>query len=73
MSLEFTEEAMKKPEELKERGRKYGAPDFEKRNFFRGVVDGRYKLCAGSARRNTAIRQRSTNSSEPAMLRCTTS
>ncbi|MGE8944338.1 hypothetical protein ACO2I3_20735 [Leptospira interrogans] len=44
MSLEFTEEAMKKPEELKERGRKYGAPDFEKRNFFRGVVDGRYKL-----------------------------
>jgi arylsulfatase len=44
MSLEFSEEAIRKPEELREAGRKYGAPDFKKRNFFRAVVDGRYKL-----------------------------
>src|SRR4051812_18376147 len=31
-------------EKLKEAGRKYGAPDFSKRTFFRAVVDGRYKL-----------------------------
>lgn len=29
---------------LKETGKKYGAPDFGKRAFFRAVVDGRYKL-----------------------------
>ncbi|MFW6098145.1 MAG: arylsulfatase, partial [Chloroflexota bacterium] len=29
---------------LKETGEKYGAPDFDKRAFFRAVVDGRYKL-----------------------------
>ncbi len=44
MSLEFPEEAIKNPEKLREVGRKYGAPDFKKRNFFRAVVDGRYKL-----------------------------
>ena len=44
MSLEFSEEAIQKPEELKQTGRKYGAPDFTKRHFFRSVVDGRYKL-----------------------------
>ena len=44
MSLEFSEEAINKPEKLKEVGRKYGAPDFKMRNFFRAVVDGRYKL-----------------------------
>jgi arylsulfatase len=43
-SLEFSEEAINKPEKLREAGRKYGAPDFKKRNFFRAVVDGRYKL-----------------------------
>ncbi len=31
-------------ERLKEAGRKYGAPDFSKRGFFRAVVDGHYKL-----------------------------
>jgi len=31
-------------ERLREAGRKYGAPDFSKRTFFRAVVDGRYKL-----------------------------
>ena len=30
--------------QLKEAGNKYGAPDFSKRNFFRTVVDGQYKL-----------------------------
>jgi arylsulfatase A-like enzyme len=44
MSLDFSEEALYKPEELRAAGRKYGAPDFKKRNFFRAVVDGRYKL-----------------------------
>jgi arylsulfatase len=44
MSLEFSEEAIQKPDELEETGRKYGAPDFTKRHFFRCVVDGRYKL-----------------------------
>ena len=44
MSLEFSEEAVNSPEKLKDAGRKYGAPDFSKRNFFRAVVDGRYKL-----------------------------
>lgn len=44
MSLEFSEEAIHKPEELRKVGQKYGAPDFKKRNFFRAVVDGRYKL-----------------------------
>ena len=29
---------------LREAGQKYGAPDFNKRTFFRTVVDGRYKL-----------------------------
>jgi len=29
---------------LKEAGRKFGAPDFSRRTFFRAVVDGRYKL-----------------------------
>lgn len=31
-------------EALREAGRKYGAPDFSRRTFFRTVVDGRYKL-----------------------------
>jgi len=31
-------------ERLREAGRKYGAPDFSKRTFFRAVVDGGYKL-----------------------------
>jgi arylsulfatase A-like enzyme len=31
-------------EKLKAAGRKYGAPDFSRRTFFRAVVDGRYKL-----------------------------
>jgi hypothetical protein len=44
MSLEFSEEGINKPERLREAGRKFGAPNFEKRNFFRAVVDGRYKL-----------------------------
>jgi arylsulfatase A-like enzyme len=44
MSLEFSEEAINKPEKLRKVGRRYGAPDFKKRNFFRAVVDGRYKL-----------------------------
>lgn len=29
---------------LREAGRKFGAPDFRRRTFFRAVVDGRYKL-----------------------------
>lgn len=29
---------------LEEAGRKYGAPDFSRRTFFRAVVDGRHKL-----------------------------
>lgn len=29
---------------LAEAGKRYGAPDFSKRTFFRAVVDGRYKL-----------------------------
>src|SRR6185437_11329426 len=28
----------------REAGKKYGAPDFRRRAFFRAVVDGRYKL-----------------------------
>jgi arylsulfatase len=43
-SLEFNEEGIDKPEKLRQAGRKYGAPDFKKRNFFRAVVDGRHKL-----------------------------
>jgi hypothetical protein len=43
-SLEFNEEGINKPEKLRQAGRKYGAPDFKKRNFFRSVVDGRHKL-----------------------------
>ncbi|KAA2211412.1 sulfatase-like hydrolase/transferase [Pseudoroseomonas oryzae] len=31
-------------EDLREAGRKYGAPDFSKRTFFRAVVDGQHKL-----------------------------
>lgn len=31
-------------DKLLEAGRRYGAPDFSKRTFFRAVVDGRYKL-----------------------------
>lgn len=39
------QEAARSPEErLKEVGRRYGAPDFSKRTFFRAIVDGRYKL-----------------------------
>lgn len=44
MSLEFSEEAVHKPAKLQAAGEKYGAPDFKKRNFFRAVVDGQYKL-----------------------------
>jgi hypothetical protein len=29
---------------MREVGEKYGAPDFGKRNFYRAVVDGQYKL-----------------------------
>lgn len=43
-SLEFTGEGINKLEKLREAGQRYGAPDFQKRNFFRAVVDGRYKL-----------------------------
>jgi arylsulfatase len=43
-SLEFSEEGISKPQKLREAGRRYGAPDFNKRNFFRAVVDGRHKL-----------------------------
>jgi arylsulfatase len=43
-SLDFSEEAVDNPKKLRNAGRKYGAPDFKKRNFFRAVVDGRYKL-----------------------------
>lgn len=32
------------PEDCAEVGRKYGAPDLDKRTFFRAVSDGRYKL-----------------------------
>ncbi|PSM48942.1 arylsulfatase [Chroococcidiopsis sp. CCALA 051] len=31
-------------ESMKEAGQQFGAPDWSKRNFFRTVVDGRYKL-----------------------------
>jgi arylsulfatase len=31
-------------EQLHEAGRRYGAPDFRRRTFFRTVVDGQYKL-----------------------------
>lgn len=31
-------------EAMKDAGRKYGAPDFGRRTFFRAVIDGRYKL-----------------------------
>ena len=44
MSLEFAEDAGGKPEKLRQVGLRYGAPDFTKRNFFRCIVDGRYKL-----------------------------
>lgn len=30
--------------QMREAGAKYGAPDFSKRNFYRTVVDGKYKL-----------------------------
>jgi arylsulfatase A-like enzyme len=30
--------------QLREAGQRYGAPDFAKRNFYRAVVDGQYKL-----------------------------
>ncbi len=43
-SLEFSEEGINKPEKLREAGRKYGAPDFKERSFFRAVVVGRYML-----------------------------
>ena len=29
---------------MKQAGKKYGAPDFSRRTFFRAVVDGQYKL-----------------------------
>ena len=44
MSLEFSGEPVDKSGQLREAGEKYGAPDFKKRNFFRAVVDGQYKL-----------------------------
>jgi arylsulfatase len=31
-------------ESMQQAGQKYGAPDFSKRNFYRAVVDGQYKL-----------------------------
>jgi arylsulfatase len=31
-------------DKLREAGRKYGAPDFSKRTFFRAIVDGHYKF-----------------------------
>lgn len=31
-------------ESMKEAGQQFGAPDWSKRNFFRTVVDGQYKL-----------------------------
>lgn len=43
-SLEFPSQGTEKSRELREAGEKYGAPDFARRNFFRAVVDGRYKL-----------------------------
>jgi arylsulfatase A-like enzyme len=43
-SLDFPNEAVNQPAKLREAGEKYGAPDFKKRNFFRAVVDGQYKL-----------------------------
>jgi arylsulfatase len=43
-SLEFSGELENGARRLMDAGRKYGAPDFKKRNFFRAVVDGQYKL-----------------------------
>ncbi len=44
MSLGFSDEQVDQREHMREVGEKYGAPDFGKRNFYRAVVDGRYKL-----------------------------
>jgi arylsulfatase A-like enzyme len=35
---------MDRPASMKAAGKKYGAPDFSNRTFFRAVVDGRYKM-----------------------------
>jgi arylsulfatase len=43
-SLEFSGGEGNGTKRLRDAGRKYGAPDFKKRNFFRAVVDGQYKL-----------------------------
>jgi arylsulfatase A-like enzyme len=44
MSLGFSDEQVDQREHMREVGEKYGAPDFGKRNFYRAVVDGQYKL-----------------------------
>jgi len=44
MSTEATGGQEERLEQMRQAGQKYGAPDFRKRNFYRTVVDGRYKL-----------------------------
>lgn len=44
MDLKVDSESVDRREQMKAAGKKYGAPDFRKRNFFRTVVDGQYKL-----------------------------
>jgi hypothetical protein len=44
MDLKTTGEPVDKQGQMLEAGKQYGAPDFGKRNFFRTVVDGQYKL-----------------------------
>ncbi len=44
MDLSPGNQFMDAEERLKAVGEQYGAPDFSKRNFYRCVVDGRYKL-----------------------------
>ena len=44
MDLKSPAAAADKPAQMLEAGKKYGAPDFRKRNFYRTVVDGQYKL-----------------------------
>lgn len=44
MNLAPSALAVDKKAQMKEAGKKYGAPDFSKRNFLRAIVDGRYKL-----------------------------
>ncbi|HMM41281.1 MAG TPA: sulfatase-like hydrolase/transferase [Thermomicrobiales bacterium] len=44
MTLDPSSAQVDKQAQMLEAGKKYGAPDFSKRNYYRAVVDGQYKL-----------------------------